>query len=546
MDIGSSRVIQQKRARIQAKILKHELAIVELKKQLNASTPINSVPSDVLLCIFQDVQSPSKSARPGEDQHPDYPGMERIQWESQLQWVKALTHVCAGWRELALDTPLLWTRIKLATSAVQEFEGEMLKRSRSAPISLFYRTVPFRVLRIKQLQPSVSPWDVFGQHMHRTKLLRLELGRSDYDTLVRRLPSFMIKPTALEECSFSLLDREVGTITLPRQLLLPSASTLKYLHLKACTFDFPTRPTDRDIIHLPQLSRLSISALLDTAITAITHLAVPPTCSVSVEVWGAGEQELTSLKPIVSAFWSAKVAQGRYLRKLVFEEFIYNGIRIAFSESEDDSQSDLVLMIHNDLYYDSLSADFLLNLLPAAPLKRVHKLVVGLPVGHLVWGLLANSCPNLLSISTSKHQITPCLVCIYIGDPTPIILRNEGRSGVWRLTGFRTSEFAHERRDSKPFRRLKKLEFCEIHFTSLDRELLLRSVEHRARLNIPIRSLAVSENCGSEGGYLEKLSLSVKEIWTIPNPNNYHSVDEDWPDHPDPPRPGDFDYTGSD
>ncbi len=94
------------------------------------------------------------------------------------------------------------------------------------------------------------------------------------------------------------------------------------------------------------------------------------------------------------------------------------------------------------------------------------------------------------------------------------------------------------------FSKLERLEFGEIHSTSLDRDLLLQSCERRAGLKVFVGStaLAVSESFGEGNGVgdLGRPSSSVREIWSDPNTYDNDDELEDWPE-----RAGDFDDMGS-
>lgn len=79
-------------------------------------TPINALPVEILLCIFQfaaDTEKPKAAS---------------------LGWIRTVTHVCQLWRDVALASATLWARIY--TDIGPEWTEEMFRRSFSALLDI--------------------------------------------------------------------------------------------------------------------------------------------------------------------------------------------------------------------------------------------------------------------------------------------------------------------------------------------------------------------------------------------------------------------------
>jgi len=61
-------------------------------------SPLRRLPVEILSAIFIICSSVAQGARSSSNLNPDNPAV-------------ALSHVCARWREIALETPLLWSRL---------------------------------------------------------------------------------------------------------------------------------------------------------------------------------------------------------------------------------------------------------------------------------------------------------------------------------------------------------------------------------------------------------------------------------------------------
>ncbi|KAJ3540378.1 hypothetical protein NMY22_g4320 [Coprinellus aureogranulatus] len=80
----------------------------------NASLPVNRLPPEILLTIFEILKTYAKE--------------EQGNGEPPLSWFR-VTFVCRRWRTIALDSPSLWTTIDCMNPAVADV---MLARSKNA------------------------------------------------------------------------------------------------------------------------------------------------------------------------------------------------------------------------------------------------------------------------------------------------------------------------------------------------------------------------------------------------------------------------------
>ncbi|TFK72249.1 hypothetical protein BDN72DRAFT_763548, partial [Pluteus cervinus] len=122
--------LELERGKLDAQIQDLEVTIIVLKRQRNALTSISQLSTDVLLSIFEYLQFPPG----GETEGVFHPFICRYSnMHSELSWIKAMTHVCAEWRNLALSTRRLWSRIKFRDPLMTM---QMLERSRESPIEI--------------------------------------------------------------------------------------------------------------------------------------------------------------------------------------------------------------------------------------------------------------------------------------------------------------------------------------------------------------------------------------------------------------------------
>lgn len=121
MSDGKSAAITRKA--LEAEIAAHAEAIIDLKGRMNTLTAIARLPPELLSEVFLQV------AKGYYDQHAD---CHHLYYRASrfYEWVK-VSHVCRGWRAVALNTPRLWGHIILTKRAVV---SDVLARSKKAPL----------------------------------------------------------------------------------------------------------------------------------------------------------------------------------------------------------------------------------------------------------------------------------------------------------------------------------------------------------------------------------------------------------------------------
>ncbi|EIW79405.1 hypothetical protein CONPUDRAFT_167159 [Coniophora puteana RWD-64-598 SS2] len=92
----------------------------QLKTRRNALSRICVVPPEILSLVFL--------------YYVDSASDHHIPFHTHKFWIRAISHICRHWREVALSSPALWTRF--ADYHCLPFTEEMLKRSGSSPLDV--------------------------------------------------------------------------------------------------------------------------------------------------------------------------------------------------------------------------------------------------------------------------------------------------------------------------------------------------------------------------------------------------------------------------
>ncbi len=108
---------QVARRDIEDDIERHAWAIINLKRRLNTLTLLAGLPTEILSEIFLHLARDSYENQQ-QFTYPSYP-------------LRSLTWICHSWREVALNSPRLWSYIVLTH---RRFVSEFLARSKSAPL----------------------------------------------------------------------------------------------------------------------------------------------------------------------------------------------------------------------------------------------------------------------------------------------------------------------------------------------------------------------------------------------------------------------------
>ncbi|TFY62603.1 hypothetical protein EVG20_g6645 [Dentipellis fragilis] len=143
-----------------------EGALATLRYGRNRICPVNTLPPEILVRIFQDF-----NVSPGNRRRRSYVASLRLGWI-------VVTHVCRYWRQVALSFNALWR--KICFSLGKDWTMEMLRRSGNVPIiyKQHFGSPRFR------LQPNV---ETIVQHMHRIQTLSFQAGSFALDPLFTAL-----------------------------------------------------------------------------------------------------------------------------------------------------------------------------------------------------------------------------------------------------------------------------------------------------------------------------------------------------------------------
>lgn len=167
----------------------------------SSSTPIHTLNSDVLLCIFTinaDIFSDSQS----------------LQTQS-LHNTRSASQVCHPWRSLMLDTPSLWAKLfdmdELYNMFGREWWNELLRRSGAAPLWIKASWNMFRQLNMQPTDKSKQFehfFDVIGCNFHRIQ--KMDVHSSEYFLSSLTLAKLCVSAPHLEVFEVSLTEETLG------------------------------------------------------------------------------------------------------------------------------------------------------------------------------------------------------------------------------------------------------------------------------------------------------------------------------------------------
>lgn len=108
--------------------------IYTLKRHLNArrSLTISRLPPEILLGIFSLIVEDWGSRLSWNIRWFDR--MENYIYAPSYTWLPRITHVCSQWRDIALQSPMLWRHVIVSRRNSLRI---MLKRSQGVPISVY-------------------------------------------------------------------------------------------------------------------------------------------------------------------------------------------------------------------------------------------------------------------------------------------------------------------------------------------------------------------------------------------------------------------------
>ena len=212
------------------------MQLLSVSALLNSRRPINGLPPEILLIIFQNVRDLSPASE--HDLRPSAP-----------RWY-CILGVCRYWRTLALNTPVLWTTLSVGPSVLPSTFNFLLDNSRQLPICVELLGSTLNTANLNQLAGNMA------------RLKQLSLRKLSYKWSHLRVLSKFIEartfPSLESFCvSFDTHDRE--------ESLTLSISPMRYPGLQTLALDGVDFAGS--LTPIPTLVTLSLCNLFSSSIT---------------------------------------------------------------------------------------------------------------------------------------------------------------------------------------------------------------------------------------------------------------------------------------
>ncbi|TFK72248.1 hypothetical protein BDN72DRAFT_836430 [Pluteus cervinus] len=490
---------------IDARIFELRLARAALRKRRNSLAQVSRLSQDVFRSIFEEVRA---GIEPDIDQQEIFPFSNPRKLKSQFPWIRALTHVCSQWRELALSTPTLWTRIFLGNS---KLATEMLIRSQAAPISII---VPAGA----DVQPAsrLLVQEALQDHLHRAKHLDLCLPYRRYEEFVTPILQSKPAPNLLEVCSLgvSFLLSSEPDMDLPVDLLVDSARSLRHLSLDLCVFPLKRLNTH---VSFSSLSSLQVKNGTTRCAELLDFVSLPIPCSLHIITWGPANSlsDYSSLWPSVRRFWEdSPDKEPRSLAIGPLDANVYaptytHELRMTFWDRDPINGTLAIQLSHLPFSFPEVSNMFI-SFLSLVPLHHMTHLTVNCVFQDTFWAYVGNSCRQITHLRIGVSNLDTILGTVHIrgqlrfagtGDGITLnsLEREEALSAIpVRLPELVSVTFTVMR---MPVEHLDRLEECLVVRRLLGKEL---------------HSLAFENVIGIEAEQANDLSRYVKDeiLWS--------------------------------
>ncbi|TFK72267.1 hypothetical protein BDN72DRAFT_957430 [Pluteus cervinus] len=462
-------------AGLDSRILELELARAALKKTRNTLTSISRLSQDIFRSIFQEVQDEHGMTSHKEAVFPYF----RLELESQMPWVRALTHVCSHWRELALNTPTLWTHVQLNNIGLA---SDMLVRSRTAPLSIT-ATFPYSNHKASEQLQKYIP-QALRMHLHHTTFIDLRLPHDWYEELYTAISQSTITPNTLEACSFRAIDlHDLASfpVDLPVDVVVKSASSLRHITLDMCAF--PLNPSSTRV-SFSCLSSLQIRCGPTHCVEFLDLLSLPITCSVYIVSWTRNH---SSLHPFVRGFWEDS---NRVLFSLAFgplEMEYMPDLLMAFMDKDPTKGT---LKIRLDKVHplgDSTGARVYTSFFSLVPLHCMTHLAVHGSLENTFWTYIGESCLQVTHLHVRIDN--PYFLCMLINirDQVPTLETSAG------LTLDPSAGEAALAANSIRLPMLAHITFANMEVPKMEFELLGESLIVRRLVGKPLHSLTFND-----------------------------------------------------
>ncbi|CAL1713947.1 unnamed protein product [Somion occarium] len=310
-------VVAKARRELEDGIAKHNRTIIDMKVHLNQLTPISRLPPELLSEIFwfhmvSICHSPNHYLT------------------CQDAWIK-VTHVCHYWREVALHSPRLWTRISVS-GLDSGRAGELISRSKNA--SLTVRAVAYNpgnvsalkhvfshLERIESLDSSL-PSDLYKQLFEVPPLSAPRLKKVLFFNMSSLDEEFL---PSLKNCHFPSI-REAVEAGIPDAMAtdvtetaraLASMPLLEYLELvgviRGLNGTFSALPPPSQNVILPRLKTVRLCSSLTSPGAAyaylLDHLSLPADSRIALDFASSALADIFPL--IVDPISHKLTAEGR-------------------------------------------------------------------------------------------------------------------------------------------------------------------------------------------------------------------------------------------
>ncbi|TFK72273.1 hypothetical protein BDN72DRAFT_836447 [Pluteus cervinus] len=403
----SQEEIQQERAEIDTRIRELESSIRDLQRRRNTLSPVFKLSTDVLLCVFEHLQNPFQHDAAGFNL-PAYPFVLQSPLsagspgpEMQMDWVRPMTHVCSAWRTLAIETPTLWTRIKLRRLPLAL---RMIQRTKSLPISL--------VCDFREIKGGHS-WfaEILKKEPDRIKHLEIAFPSVYTD---QRILVFNALKTLSTKMLEALYCRAInsggpgrGGYSLPLGFLQHSSNNLRYLTLDGCNFHSQGLAQSADPINLPSLLELTIASDAEHCAETLRHVIIPNTCVVSIVTFD--HAEFGPLMDALRAFWQRLWHEGKPLKSvsLLHPPNSHHSTKICLGDDDTQEIDKSFVLILAGLYpTDRRASEIIDGFISSLPGERITRLRVRIEIKPRIWLSLSNSCPNAASLEVRNKNLT--------------------------------------------------------------------------------------------------------------------------------------------